>query len=128
MSGSPELRALVVEADPGLREIFETLLEGWRLRFVWDPWALSGSVPADVDLLVIDEDYPQGPDGRTPRWLTALSERLPTIVLRTPPAPLRPNPSTLILPKPFPVSFFLAFVDVVRQANAHTARSPEKGS
>lgn len=128
MSGPPGLRALVVEADPGLREIFETLLEGWRVRFVWDPWAMSGPVPADVDLLVIDEDYPGGPDGRSPEWLTSLSERLPTIVLRTPAVPFSTNPSTLILPKPFPVAFFLAFAALVRQAKADAAHSPEKGS
>lgn len=128
MSGPPGLRALVVEADPGLREIFETLLEGWRVRFVWDPWAMPGPVPTDLDLLVIDEDYPGGPDRRTPEWLKSLSERLPTIVLRTSPVPFSKNPSTLILPKPFPVSFFLAFVDTVRQAKASPARSPEKGS
>lgn len=128
MSGPAELRALVVEADPGLREIFETLLEGWRLQFVWDPWALSGPVPADVDLLVIDEDYPGGPDGKSPGWLKSLSERLPTIVLRTPPAPFRPNLSTLILPKPFPAFYFLAFAALVRQTKADVARSAEKGS
>jgi len=128
MSELPELRALVVEADPGLREIFETLLEGCSVRFVWDPWAMPGPVPTDVDLLVIDEDYPDGSDGRSPEWLKSLSERLPTIVLRTPVASFRTNPSTLILPKPFPVAFFLAFAALVRQAKADAARSAEEGT
>lgn len=128
MSAPLELRALVVEADPGLREIFETLLEGWRIRFVWDPWALSGPVPADVDLLVIDEDYPGGPDGRTPEWLKALSQRFPTIVFRTEAVAPRLSPATLALPKPFAAGFFLAFADLVRQEKANAARSRETGS
>lgn len=127
MSGPLELRALVVEADPGLQEAFETLLDGWTLRFVQDPWAIPGSVPADVDLLVVDEDYPGGPDGGTPEWLRSLTQCLPTIVLRMPAVPVGTNLSTLILPKPFLVSFFLAFADLVRQTKAAAARPSENG-
>lgn len=124
MSRPTELRALVVEADPGLREIFETLLGGWSLHFVQDPWTMPDPVPGDIDLLVLDEDYPGGPDGRIPAWLQSLIQRLPTIVLRTPTVPLRMNSLSLILPKPFPVSFFLAFADLVRQAKANLAPPP----
>lgn len=125
MSEPPELRALVVEADLGLQELFEALLKGWNIRFVRDPWVTSGPVPADLDLLVVDEDYPGGPDGRIPEWLESLTQRLPTITLRAPAIPLRVNPSILVLPKPFPVSLFLEFADIVRQAKVDAASSAE---
>jgi len=125
MSGPLELRALIVEADPGLQEMFEILLEGWSLRFVGDPWVMPDPTPANVDLLVIDEDYPGGPDWRTLESLESLTRHLPTIVLRTAGAPLRVNPTMLILPKPFPVSLFLTFADAVRQAKANATPPPE---
>ncbi len=125
MSDLPALRALVVEADPDLQELFEILLEGWSLRVIRDPGAIPGLAAADVDLLVIDEDDLAWPDGRTPEWLGTLTQRLPTIVLRTPAAPRHLKPSILVLPKPFPVSLFLAFVDIVRQAKANAASPPE---
>lgn len=127
MNTPPELRALVVEADPGLQELFETILTGWSLHFIRDPWAMPGSIPADLDLLVVDEDYQRTRAGKTPEWLESLAHRLPTIVLRPPAAPLRMNPSVLVLPKPFPVCLFLAFTDIVRQGKADTAWPPRFG-
>lgn len=125
MTGLPEVCALVVEPDPGLREIFEILLERWTLRFVHDPWMIPGPETADVDLLIIDEDYAERSDGRPPEWLETLTRRLPTIVLRTPAVPLSVNPSLLVLPKPFPVSLFLTFAETVRRAKAHAESPPE---
>lgn len=127
MSGSPEPRALIVEADPGLQEIFEILLEGWSLRFVRDPWVMPDPTPTDVDLLVIDEDYPEGPDGRTPKWLEALTQHLPTIVFRTPAIPRPTSPHILVLPKPFTVSLFLTFANMVRKAKVNAPSPPETG-
>lgn len=127
MSGPLELRALIVEADPDLQGLFETILKGWSLLFVQNPWAIPDSVPADVDLLVVDEDYPGGPGGRAPEWLESLTQRLPTIVLRIPVVPRRMTPAILVLPKPFPVSLFLAFTDVVRQIKANATWLPEDG-
>lgn len=121
MNDPPELRALVVEADPNMRDLFESLLNGWSIRFIRDPWVMPDPAPADLDLLVIDEDYPWRPDGSTPEWPERLTQRLPTIVLRTTSAPRRVRPTILVLPKPFPVSLFLEFVDSVRQAKAKVA-------
>ncbi len=127
MSGAPECCALVVEGDPGLREMFELLLEGWTLRFVQDPWAVPDPSPVDADLLVIDEDYAERSDRRIPEWLEALAQRLPTIVLRTPATPSLTNPAILVLPKPFPVSLFLTFAQRVRRTKADAASPPETG-
>lgn len=125
MTGASELRALVVETDRGLREVFETLLEGWDLRFVGDPRIAPDPQADDVDLLVIDEDYTEWSGGRALEWLETLAQRLPTIVIRTAAAPRRVHPAMLILPKPFPVSRFLAFADAVRRAKANAALPPE---
>jgi len=125
MTGAPELRALVVETDPGLREVFETLLEGWGLRFVRDPRVAPDPPADDVDLVVIDEDYTEWSGGRTPEWLDALTRRLPTIVIRTAAAPRRVHSALLILPKPFPVSGFLGFADAVRRSKTSAPLPPE---
>ncbi|MBI4608105.1 MAG: hypothetical protein HY726_03760 [Candidatus Rokubacteria bacterium] len=125
MNRSLELRALVVEADRGLQELFEVLLKGWSLRFILDPWAEPDPPLGDVDLLVIDEDYSEGREESPPEWLESLTQRLPAIVLRTPALPLRTKPSILVLPKPFPVSRFLAFANTVRQAKANAVSPPE---
>jgi len=127
MSRAPEVWALVVEPDPGLQELFQLLLKEWSLQFVRDPWATPGPPRADVDLLVIDEDYAERSDRITPEWLETLTQRLPTIVLRTPAVPLSVKPSLLVLPKPFPVSLFLTFAETVRRAKAHTESPPETG-
>lgn len=126
MSGSAEGCALVVEQDRDLQELFEMLLKEWSLRFVRNPWTLAAPPPGEIDLLVIDEDYTQWSDGKTPEWLTTLSTRLPTIVIRELAEPRFITPSVLVLPKPFPISRFLAFANTVRREK--TARSlPDTG-
>ena len=127
MSGSPECCALVVEADPGLREIFDLLLEGWTVRFVQDPWTIPDPIRTGVDLLVIDEDYAERSDGKAPQWLETLIRRVPTIVLRAPAVPISVNSSLLVLPKPFPVPFFITFADTVRRAKTRATSRPQTG-
>lgn len=105
-------RALVVEADPSLRELFEVLLEGWELRVI----STAVAPPAEsVDLLIFDnEDLSPGSIPEIPSWLSAWQGRPPTIVFRPGASPKRLTPSTLALPKPFPVSLFLAFTELAR--------------
>jgi hypothetical protein len=113
MPRSPQ--ALVVEADPTLWDLFKILLEKWELRFVRDPWAVSAKPAEPVDLLIVDEDPPAGCRPGLPEWLKRWQSELPSIVFRQGASSEQPAPSLLVLPKPFPVSLFLAFADTVRQ-------------
>ena len=118
VSGSPAPRALVVEADPALWDLFKILLEKWELRFVRDPWEVAVKPADPVDLLIVDEDRPAGSRPGLPDWLRNWQRELPTIVFRQGASPGQPEPSVLVLPKPFSVSLFLIFADAVRQRTA----------
>jgi hypothetical protein len=104
-------RALVVESDPSLRDLFRILLEGWELRFV----STVSTPPEDaVDLLIIDEGLPPILPEGIPPWVSAWRGRPPTIVFRPVAVPKRLDRYTLVLPKPFPVTLFLAFSELAR--------------
>jgi hypothetical protein len=108
-------RALVVEADPTLWDLFKILLEKWELRFVRDPWEVSSNPADPVDLLIVDEDRPTGWPSGLPEWLKRRQGELPSIVFRPGASPTQPSPSLLVLPKPFSVSLFLTFTETLRQ-------------
>lgn len=122
-------RALVVEADPTLWDLFKVLLEKWELRFVRDPWEVSAKPAEPMDLLIVDEDRPAGYRPGLPEWLKQWQKELPSIVLRQGASSEQPAPSLLVLPKPFPVSPFLAFTDTVRRRiEGHHGQNDRPGS
>lgn len=111
MNNPRPLRALVVEADPSLRDLFRFFLKGWEIQFVC---TISAPPEEAFDLLIIDEALqPPSPDGIPPR-LSAWRGRPPTIVFGPVAVPKRLDRYTLVLPKPFPVSLFLAFSELAR--------------
>lgn len=125
MNNPRPLRALVVEADPSLRDLFRFLLEGWELQFVC---TISTPPEEAFDLLIIDETLPpRSPDG-IPPWLPAWRGRPPTIVFRPVALPKRLDRYTLVLPKPFPVSLFLAFSELARANRTGEVWPPRKRS
>ena len=103
------LRAIIVEPNPSVAELFKHLLMGWSLVFVSDPAEIP---PGDLsaDLLVIDEDRPAG----NPIRLEELPS-LPIIILGRNFGQTADETLTLLLPKPFPVPLFRAFVRTVEE-------------
>lgn len=112
------LRILVIEEDPGLRELFRVLFKG-DLPMVPGTPRLADRLLREVyyDLLILDED--SGMLER--RWGISARPPVPTLLI----APARPvrlrdasAPSLLVLTKPFAVEPFLDFVEAIRATRA----------
>lgn len=104
---------LVIEEDPGLRELFKVLLEGYLAVF---PETSSDADrllrESGHDLLILDEDH----GALERRWGVRRHALGPTLLI----APDRPvhtlaaNASPLlVLPKPFAVDELLHFVETI---------------
>ena len=118
MNTSLPPRALIIEPDPSLSELFPYLLEGWDLRVVNHLNEISREhFPAD--LLIIDEDcLPRG-NACPPHLFHASHGNLPTIILgRQSQLPGEQHP-LLVLPKPFPVALFKMFVVAIQELKAN---------
>jgi hypothetical protein len=104
---------LVIEEDPGLRELFSVLLEKYFAFFPETPGEaqrLLTDVP--YDLLILDED--NGTLER--RWGVRRGALGPTLLIAParPVDPRAPNASPLlVLPKPFAVDVLLHFVETI---------------
>jgi len=108
-------RVLVIEEDPGLRELFKVLLEGYRTVF---PETSSEAhrllQESSHDLLILDEDH----GALERRWGVRRPAGGPTLLI----APDRrvsaqgPDAATrLVLPKPFLVNELLHFIETIRE-------------
>jgi DNA-binding response OmpR family regulator len=112
------LRILVIEEDPGLRELFRVLFEEDLPMIPGTPRLADRLLTeAYYDLLILDED--SGMLER--RWGISARPPVPTLLI----APARPArllgssaPSLLVLPKPFAVELLLDFVEAIRAARA----------
>ncbi len=115
--GEPAMRGtfciLVIEEDPGLRELFNVLLERYFAFLPETPGEaqrLLTEVP--YDLLILDED--NGTLER--RWGVRRGALGPTLLIAParPVDPRAPNASPLlVLPKPFAVDELLHFVETI---------------
>ncbi len=106
-------RILVIEEDPGLRELFKVLFEGY-LAFLPETPRDAHRLLREIryDLLVLDEDS----GGLERRWGVFGQALGPTLLI----APARaiditaPDvPPRLVLPKPFSVEALLRFVEAM---------------
>ncbi len=107
---------LVIEENPGLRDLFRVLFEG-NLAFFPETATDAHRLLRDIhyDLLILDEDN----GVLEHRWGIRARPRRPTLLI----APARPvdgldasTSSLLVLPKPFVVEELLRFVKRIQAA------------
>ena len=104
---------LVIEEDPGLRELFNVLLERYLPLLPETPREAQRLLTeVRYDLLVLDED-----NGTLERRWGIQRQALGATLLIAPARPVdprAPNPSPLlVLPKPFAVDELLHFVETI---------------
>lgn len=110
------LCVLVIEENPGLRDLFRVLFEGYRTFFPETATEAHRLLrELRYDLLILDEDH--GVLER--RWGIRTRPLRPTLLI----APARPvdgldasTSSLLVLPKPFAVEELLRFVERIQAA------------
>ena len=114
MSHPPSPRALIVEPDPSLSELFPYLLEGWDLQVFNHLDEIS---PEDLpaDLLIIDGDCLPLGSASPPDLSHTNHGHLPTIILGQESHLPGAQAPLLILPKPFPVALLRLFAVAIQE-------------